>query len=675
MQYRREIDGLRALAVTPVVLFHANIPGFGGGFLGVDVFFVISGYLITSLISAEMAAGKFSIVNFYERRARRILPALFTVVLATIIAAPIILPPDSLHDFGMSVIAVATFLSNILFWRQSGYFGSTSEETPLLHTWSLAVEEQFYIIFPLFLLLVFPIGRTRLTLAIIGIILISLGLAEWGWRNAGTADFFLAPTRAFELLLGSLVAFLPRERWLDRLPRAAIETAGLAGLVLLTGSFVIFTEATPHPSFLTLAPVVGTALIIMFAVEGTRCARLLSLPVFVGIGLLSYSIYLWHQPLFAFARVLGNGRMEIAETLVLIAASVGLAWISWRYIEQPFRKRSRFSRSTIFVSAATGTVALIALGAFLANYPLLYTRTFHPDRMERIEQISIAAASETLTVQDDCHFQSETFDAHFRETFERCAKTYGKALFITGGSHGIDLYNAVALNADYPFIASVSRGYCRAHAFFGERPPYPCHYEDLKAFAAQNGDQILRIIYTQTPDRLFPKGMGGATIDGLSASATDEVMTYLAELKRVSGVDVTILGMLPPLQTELQDLDVTVPLSDALAKAYSPELFDLTRQVETRWAEAAHSAGLGFVSKIDAFDLHYPADLLVDGEITYSDIRHLSRKGEQVFGARLVAYMANHGFAEFKPDRTDDQAALTNDTSHPTSSPSISTPE
>lgn len=675
MQYRREIDGLRAIAVTPVVLFHANIPGFGGGFLGVDVFFVISGYLITSLIAAEMAEGRFSIVNFYERRARRILPALFTVVLATIIAAPIILPPDSLRDFGMSVIAVATFLSNILFWQQSGYFGSVSEETPLLHTWSLAVEEQFYIIFPLFLLLAFPIGRIRLTLTLIGIVLISLGLAEWGWRNAGDADFFLAPTRAFELLLGSLIALQPRERWLSRLPRPAIEIAAFSGLLLLTGSFVVFTEATPHPSFLTLAPVLGTALIIMFADTDTRCGRLLSLPLFVGIGLLSYSIYLWHQPLFAFARVLGGGQLGMIEDILLIAASVGLAWLSWRYIERPFRRKSRFRRSTIFIASLSGTAALIALGAFLANYPLLYTRSFHPDRMERIQQISIATASETLTVQDDCHFQSETFDARFRETFERCAQTYGKALFITGGSHGIDLYNAIALNADYPFIASVSRGYCRAHAFFGERPPYPCHYEDLKAFAAQNANHILRIIYTQTPDRLFPKGMAGATIDDLSASATNEVMTYLSELKRISGVDVAIVGMLPPLQTELQDLDITRPLPEALAMAYSPALFELTRQVETRWAHEAHAAGIGFVSKIDAFDLHFPEDLLIDGAITYSDIRHLSRAGEKAFGARMVRYLADAGFAEFQPDPAEGHAALTPNALPPGAQLSGATPQ
>ncbi|HEY7799662.1 MAG TPA: acyltransferase, partial [Hyphomonadaceae bacterium] len=199
MQYRREIDGLRAVAVLPVVMFHAGMPGFSGGFLGVDVFFVISGYLITGLIAAEMEKGSFSIVNFYERRARRILPALFLVATVTVALAPVVLLPDGVRDLGISVVAVAVFLSNVLFWTQSGYFGSASEETPLLHTWSLAVEEQFYVLFPLFLLLVFPFGRTRLLLFIAGIAFASLGLAEWGWRNAGTANFFLASSRAFEL--------------------------------------------------------------------------------------------------------------------------------------------------------------------------------------------------------------------------------------------------------------------------------------------------------------------------------------------------------------------------------------------------------------------------------------------------------------------------------------------
>ncbi|HEY7799523.1 MAG TPA: acyltransferase family protein, partial [Hyphomonadaceae bacterium] len=416
---------------------------------------------------------------------------------------------------------------------------------------------------------------------------------------------------------------------------------------LLAFSFLLFDETTPHPSVLTLVPVLGTALVIMFAEKGTRCAAILSWPVCVGIGLLSYSIYLWHQPLLAYARVLGNGELPAGLALLLILLSIALAGLSWRFVERPFRRKNGVRRQTVFTAAAVGTTLMIAAGTGLATYPMLFTRVFHPDRIERIEQISRAMKSEQFVMQDDCHFQSETFDTTFRETFQRCAQRYGAAIFVTGESHAIDLYNALALNSGYPFIASVSRGYCRPHEFFGGRPPYPCHYEDLKVFAAENAAHIRRIVYTQTPDRLFPNGMTNATIDDMSTEAVDQVISYLAELQQASGVKITILGMLPPLQVATQDLDVKQPLKDALAQACSPKLIDLTRQVEALWSAKADAAHLEFVSKLDAFDLHLPDDLLIEGEITYSDNRHLSRVGERVFGARLVQFLHKAGYSEF----------------------------
>src|SRR5919106_1107625 len=184
MQYRREIDGLRAVAVIPVVLFHAGFEIFSGGYVGVDVFFVISGYLITSIIISELEQGEFSIVRFYERRARRILPALFFVILCCIPLAWIWMVPSQLNDFGRSVVAVSLFASNILFWSETDYFETAAEENPLLHTWSLAVEEQYYMLFPLFLLLVWRFGRTRVFYLIAAIAAASLLLSEWGWRNS-----------------------------------------------------------------------------------------------------------------------------------------------------------------------------------------------------------------------------------------------------------------------------------------------------------------------------------------------------------------------------------------------------------------------------------------------------------------------------------------------------------
>ena len=212
MKYRAEIDGLRALAVLPVILFHAGFEWFSGGFVGVDVFFVISGYLITTIIISEMAEEKFSIVNFYERRARRILPALFFVMAVCIPFAWYFMLPSQLKGFGDSLASVALFVSNIHFWLGSGYFAIGQTENPLLHTWSLAVEEQFYIFFPLFLLMFWRLGLRRLIILLLIIFLISFSIANWatffGWhQKIASGGFFLIPTRAWELLIGSFLAF------------------------------------------------------------------------------------------------------------------------------------------------------------------------------------------------------------------------------------------------------------------------------------------------------------------------------------------------------------------------------------------------------------------------------------------------------------------------------------
>ena len=203
MRYRSEIDGLRALAVVPVVLFHAGVPLVGGGFVGVDVFFVISGYLITSILIEELDTGTFSIRRFYERRARRILPALFLVMAASVPFAWAWMQPDALIGFSESIAAATFFVSNIYFWQTSSYFAIVNEQLPLLHTWSLAVEEQFYLVFPLVLWALWKLSPRHLLSALILLALISLAYSEWRWRGASEANFYLAPSRAWELLAGA----------------------------------------------------------------------------------------------------------------------------------------------------------------------------------------------------------------------------------------------------------------------------------------------------------------------------------------------------------------------------------------------------------------------------------------------------------------------------------------
>lgn len=332
MQYRAEIDGLRAIAVLPVILFHAGFSWFSGGYVGVDVFFVISGYLITTILIKELEQGTFSVAKFYERRVRRILPALFFVMMACIPFAWLWMGPEEFNQFSKAFLAISFFSSNILFWRSSGYFDPSAEENPLLHTWSLAVEEQFYIFYPIVLLITFRFGWRPVLYTIIALSLGSLMLSEYGAKNHPMANFYLLPTRAWELGVGAVCAFFiyygrPRKSsWLS-----------VTGLFLIIFSIVFYNDSTPIPSVYALAPVLGTALIILYGREKTLTARFLSGRLLVGIGLISFSAYLWHQPIFAFAR-LKMGHEISSETWILLSVfSILLAIISWHYVEKPFR--------------------------------------------------------------------------------------------------------------------------------------------------------------------------------------------------------------------------------------------------------------------------------------------------------------------------------------------------
>lgn len=360
MQYRREVDGLRAVAVLPVILFHAGMPFVSGGFVGVDVFFVISGYLITTILAQENASGRFSLRAFYERRARRILPALFVVLLACLPFAWMWLLPADMQSFAQSLIGVSLFASNIVFWRTSGYFDSDSELAPLLHTWSLAVEEQYYVFFPLLLMLAWKLGR-RWLVALLGMAaVLSLLAAQWGALHRPAATFYLLPTRGWELLIGAMVAlFLTRAS--SKGPHAH-EGGALLGLLMVLCSVLAFDKHLPFPSAYALVPTVGAALIILFATPATWVGRLLGSKPFVGIGLISYSAYLWHQPLFAFARYKSAQEAPAPGLMLGLAAlAIGLAWLTWRFIETPTRNRHLFSRRQVWALSLSGTASFISL--------------------------------------------------------------------------------------------------------------------------------------------------------------------------------------------------------------------------------------------------------------------------------------------------------------------------
>ncbi len=360
--YRPEIDGLRALAVIPVIFYHAGFSPFSGGYVGVDVFFVISGYLITAIILSEIASGTFSTISFYERRARRILPALFILLIVCLPFSWILMVPVEMKAFSDSLIAVSTFVSNLWFWRTTNYFDTTAHLKPLLHTWSLSVEEQFYIFYPILLLLLSRFRKTVLILSLSITAVISLILADWLSIHKTAAAFYLLPARMWELILGALAAIYLKDPPEWRLSRLVGNSGGFFGIALLAYAIFMFDGQIRTPSYFTLIPTLGTICIILFVTKDSLLGKILGHRILVGIGLLSYSAYLWHQPTFAFARL--SGLLESNEMLFLplIGAIFIIAYLSWKYVESPFRDRRRFTRKTIIKLSAIFSAALILFG-------------------------------------------------------------------------------------------------------------------------------------------------------------------------------------------------------------------------------------------------------------------------------------------------------------------------
>ncbi len=376
MNYRKEIDGLRGIAVLAVIFYHAGISSFfSGGYVGVDVFFVVSGYLITSIILTEKKTGTFTFIDFYNRRARRILPALFFVMLCSIPIAFYSMDSEQLKAFSSSLIAVVIFASNVLFFLEDDYFRVASELKPFLHTWSLAVEEQFYIFFPPFLLAVIHFRKNLLLVIFSCIALMSILLAQfggnlmmsspyiepfWSWEDIPGWAFYLAPTRAWELILGVIAAIY----LIDKPFKSSLlaEFLSLLGLVLIIYSVYNFHSGTSIPGLIALIPTFGTFLLILFANSKNYVGRLLGNKCIVWVGLISYSAYLWHQPIFAFAYHLNNEKPSAFGIYILIFLSLIVGYASYQYIEKPFRNKSRFSTKQIFTSALLFSIFFIAVG-------------------------------------------------------------------------------------------------------------------------------------------------------------------------------------------------------------------------------------------------------------------------------------------------------------------------
>ncbi|MDB0053785.1 acyltransferase [Candidatus Pelagibacter sp.] len=470
VDYRPEIDGLRAIAVISVIIYHAQFTFFSkkilpGGFIGVDIFFVISGYLITSIILKELVINNnFSFKNFYLRRARRILPPIFIVILFTFPLFIFLLFPSQLVELSKSVFFTLIFGSNFYFYFSGLVYGAESGLLkPFLHTWSLSVEEQFYIFFPLILIIIFKyIKKYLLHTFIIGFIF-SLALAIWGSEYHPSLTFYALPTRGWEILAGSILAYLN----LSQSKKKFSNYGGVfefTGLVLIIYALIFFNDTIRHPSIKTLLPVLGVSLIIWFSKKDQIISNLLSSKIMVKVGLISYSLYLWHYPLFAYHRYL-NFDLGNFKKLEIIIFSFILAILTYLFIEKPTRNKLVFSNKKIIILISLIFLLLINLSFFTSyNKNMIgYFYKFLPDRLSTVYSVfkdTERDLSTTIFTDNKCKFWIEN-ENDVEKKINICRKKYKKAIFILGDSHAVNLYNILAQNKSVNFVVGYVQTGCR----------------------------------------------------------------------------------------------------------------------------------------------------------------------------------------------------------------------
>lgn len=648
MKYRREIDGLRAIAVLAVIFFHAGWAGFSGGYIGVDIFFVISGYLITSILLAELEEGKFSITRFYERRARRILPALSVVLLVTSIAAFMLMPPALLQDYARSLISVASFCSNVFFYWSSGYFSTASDEKPLLHTWSLAVEEQFYLLFPLLLAWCWFLRRRGLAWLMLGLMIISLLGSELLLRMQEIdANFYLIFSRAWELLAGAMLALARPEQW--RVSAALRPWLALSGMLLIVAAILGLNHSTPFPGLYALIPVLGACLIIAFADANQAVGKLLASRAMVGIGLISYSLYLWHQPLFAFLRLKHVHTPHPLLFALAIILAVLLAALSYRWVEQPFRDRKRYDRRRIFQLSAIALAGIIGVGILGLN-----------GQPQRFAQAELMTSIEPSPMREQCH----TSGTDYLKPAQACTYFGKEVQWATfGDSHTVELAYALAqrLQAQgkgqdintQPGLLHLSFSGCPPALLFEARQPgCSAWIRESLQYLEQHAEiqhVLLGFSYTrflfgemeegsQQPSDISPANKFSPTYGGQSASALRELYwqslhTIISRLQ-AAGKQVHLLYPIPELPADISKL--VTPFSVLQHTEIAP-----LEQVSTRALyQARHAFILAKLDSLSGPALHplKTADILcahdhcpavMDGQSLYFDDNHLSVAGAQ----------------------------------------------
>ncbi len=637
LAYRPEIDGIRAIAVGSVVLYHSQLKIFDyqifkGGFIGVDIFFVISGYLITSIILKELISkGSFSIKYFYERRIRRILPALLVVILTSLIFAWIYLLPTNLIDFSKSVLYSLGFSSNYYFHYSGQVYGAQSGLLkPFLHTWSLSVEEQYYIIFPIVLIFLFKFLKKYLAYVLILSFFISLGLEDWTSRNYPSASFYFIHTRMWEILLGAILAYYEVTKSFRNKNKTLSYILPSLGLLLIGHSIFFFDHKVFHPSFYTLSPVLGVCLIIWFSRSDEFITKILSTKLFVGIGLISYSLYLWHYPIFVFARITGFIEGNIYKMLLLGFVIIALSVISFKFIEKPFRnKKNSFKKILQFIFL---WIAIIVSFTGLSIYKSGKLNKYNSFLEKQISSPLYRAECKFST--NNSNFYNLNF---FKNEFLNCKKNHKKFILVLGDSHSIDLYNLISkISKKDEFVIGLNQGGCRP----SNQNQNNCHYKNALEFIKKYNLDIKYIFFTH-------KGSYFLSNKGSEEQSSNsnfrklpldhkQIKNTIDYLKMIQKINEKLIFIGPHIEPNVHlNRDSIYNYIKNNKKFQNKSNFDLI-EVDNKLKNLSYVNKIDYISKIDVLKYNFKDDFIVNGNFTFSDTDHWSAFGEIYFGEKLI---------------------------------------
>ncbi|MTD28353.1 acyltransferase family protein [Erwinia sorbitola] len=627
MKYRADVDGLRALAVLPVIAYHMGIGGIPGGFTGVDIFFVISGYLICGIIYNSAMSGNFSYLDFYKRRCLRILPPLFVVLLAVMIFGYYHLLPAQFTDLSNSALAALLSVSNIFFWKTTGYFDGPADLKPLLHTWSLAVEEQFYIIFPIILLLVIRLFRSRTTQVMLLVIVGSLLLSIYGVTRKPTFTFYMLPTRAWEMALGGIIAIAGLEAKTAHYSASLKHAMSLSGLALILFGFLWLDTTMPFPAWNALYPCLGSFLIIL-AGQQSVVSRLLALKPVVYIGMISYCLYLWHWPIIVYSRMFFNFEPGVREAVIL-ALTFGLAVASRYLIEIPFRYKLSYVTPGRIVTASVIGLAVMASGTLYKGHISNSSGQFSPAALA-LAQYSEYSKMPEFDYQyrrgqcfvDGKSEEDKPFDREFCLKTSATAKNY----VMIGDSHAAHLWRAISLAAgDQVNVIQATSAGCK--------PLY---------------QQSLRNPCTRLVDYVYDQWITEHHIDGIIISARwapEDIAPLRATLEHLKSRSDNIIVMGPTVEYTEALPDLLAYQTDGRKDLVASSIKKEVRGTDAQMSAAMAQQGTRYIS---VYSIVCPGNickgLASDGHPTSNDYGHFTLSGAKDVAKQAMVQMREQKF-------------------------------